>query len=76
MRIISILTLAVALGLSGATGVWPAGDHGGGHDEGEDHGPRVTRLLMPIMSSSRGMNLFVDKGCVACHAVNGCPSSE
>ncbi|OUS06333.1 hypothetical protein A9Q96_09835 [Rhodobacterales bacterium 52_120_T64] len=26
---------------------------------------------MPIMSSSRGMDLFIDKGCVACHAVNG-----
>lgn len=71
MKILSILTLTAALGLSSATGAWASGDHAGGHDDGDDHGPRVTRLLMPIMSSSRGMDLFVDKGCVACHAVNG-----
>ena len=32
------------------------------------HGPR---LVMPIMNPERGKNLFVDKGCVACHAING-----
>ena len=32
------------------------------------HGPR---LVMPIMNAERGKKLFVDKGCVACHAVNG-----
>ncbi len=29
------------------------------------------RLVMPIMNPVRGMKLFVDKGCVACHAING-----
>ena len=32
---------------------------------------RVARLVMPIMNPERGKQLFVDKGCVACHAVNG-----
>jgi len=29
------------------------------------------RLVMPIMNPLRGKDLFVDKGCVACHAING-----
>ncbi|MDQ7079759.1 MAG: c-type cytochrome [Paracoccaceae bacterium] len=33
--------------------------------------PPVTRLVMPIMSSSRGMQLFIDKKCYVCHSVNG-----
>jgi cytochrome c len=32
------------------------------------HGPR---LVMPIMNPVRGKFLFVSKGCVACHAING-----
>ncbi len=31
----------------------------------------VARLVMPIMNPVRGKNMFVAKGCVACHAVNG-----
>ena len=31
----------------------------------------VARLVFPIMNPERGKKLFVDKGCVACHAVNG-----
>jgi cytochrome c len=30
-----------------------------------------TRLAFPIMNVERGKRLFVAKGCVACHAVNG-----
>lgn len=30
-----------------------------------------TRLLMPIMSPERGRQLFIDKGCITCHAING-----
>ena len=32
---------------------------------------RMPRLVMPIMSPQRGRKLFVAKGCVACHAING-----
>ncbi len=28
-------------------------------------------LVIPLMNAERGKKLFVDKGCVACHAVNG-----
>ena len=34
----------------------------------KDHGPR---LAMPMMGPDRGRKLFVSKGCVACHSVNG-----
>ena len=30
-----------------------------------------TRMVIPMMSPERGKKLFVDKGCVACHAING-----
>ncbi|MDA1091148.1 MAG: cytochrome c [Proteobacteria bacterium] len=29
------------------------------------------RLVMPLMSPERGSKIFVSKGCVACHSVNG-----
>ena len=32
---------------------------------------KTTRLAFPIMNVERGKKLFVAKGCVACHAVNG-----
>lgn len=32
------------------------------------HGPK---LVMPMMDPANGKKLFVDKGCIACHAING-----
>jgi len=37
----------------------------------ESAGGQVPRLVMPIMNPQRGRKLFVTKGCVACHAING-----
>lgn len=34
-------------------------------------GTAMGRLVMPIMDPVNGKTLFVDKGCVACHAING-----
>ncbi len=69
MRIFNTVAFSLAISLSAASLAWSSGSHTDETDP--DHGAAVTRLLMPIMSSSRGMDLFVDKGCVACHAVNG-----
>lgn len=34
-------------------------------------GPMENRLAMPTMNPEKGKQLFVEKGCVACHSVNG-----
>jgi cytochrome c len=34
-------------------------------------GEHLGRLMMPKMDPVRGMKVFVDKGCVTCHAING-----
>lgn len=46
-------------------------DHMMDMDEGMAMMPGSTRLVMPAMDSQLGKELFVTKGCVACHAVNG-----
>ena len=33
--------------------------------------PEVRRLVVPLASAEEGQRLFVGKGCVVCHAVNG-----
>ena len=44
-----------------------------GHEHEEKIGTTSakTRLVLPIMNIERGKKLFVSKGCVACHAING-----
>ena len=37
----------------------------------ESAGRLMPRLVMPIMNPQRGRKLFVAKGCIACHAING-----
>jgi mono/diheme cytochrome c family protein len=41
------------------------------HDAPDAADDRSTRLLMPQMSGERGRELFVSKGCVTCHSING-----
>ena len=33
--------------------------------------PTKTRLLMPIMDPEQGRRIFIKKGCVTCHSING-----
>ncbi len=46
---------------------------GDGPDVSHDAAPsdRVTGLIMPMMNPLEGRKLFVSKGCIACHAING-----
>lgn len=38
---------------------------------GADHMPMTGMMRMPEMNAERGMVLFAEKGCVACHSING-----
>jgi hypothetical protein len=40
-------------------------------EEADGHKPIDVRLVMPVMDSERGMSLFIEKGRVTCHSVNG-----
>ena len=45
---------------------------GAGHGDDEaDHAPISVQLELPEMDAEMGRELFAEKGCVACHAVNG-----
>lgn len=46
----------------------PAAEAAAGAD---GHAPVELRLTQPAMNAERGRELFLNKGCVACHAVNG-----
>lgn len=42
-----------------------------GHGDDKPHKSVDVRLEMPDMNAEAGRVLFADKGCIACHAVNG-----
>lgn len=75
------LAAGVVLGLVMAFSFVPVAhaDQGHGSEEapaaqnnGEvDHKPMRSMMAMPMMSAERGMVLFAEKGCVACHSING-----
>lgn len=63
-----VLTFAIAVLAIGNSAI-------AGHAHEDQNGKiapsKKTRLVIPIMNVERGKTLFVSKGCVACHAVNG-----
>jgi hypothetical protein len=65
--LVAFLAVSLIILIAVATAAYadhvPASD---GVDAG--HG---ARLIIPMMSPDRGKKLFVDKGCVACHSING-----
>lgn len=66
------LNAGLALGLVLWAGIALAsGEHAGGQDDDTGHEATGMRLIMPVMDSRRGRELFASKGCVACHSVNG-----
>lgn len=78
-RAINVI-VALVLGLFVAFAFAPAGvraDAGHDHDAATpaasdaDHEPMPVMMAMPMMNAARGMKLYAEKGCVACHAVNG-----
>ncbi len=41
------------------------------HVERDNSDALKTRLLFPVMNPERGRNIFIKKGCVKCHSING-----
>ena len=61
------IAIALLLGLGLATDAM--GEHVASSESiGPIHG---ARLVIPLMNPDRGKEIFVSKGCVACHAING-----
>ncbi len=67
-RSIIFITFAIALF---AVGNMANAGHEHEEQSGKSTVSKRTRLVIPIMNVERGKKLFVSKGCVACHAVNG-----
>ena len=66
---IGVAALAIALLVGSGTLTDAMGDHVASSESiGQMHG---ARLVIPLMNPDRGKELFVSKGCVACHAING-----
>ncbi len=64
---------ATALAIALLVGLGPVTDAMGDHvASSESMGPiHGARLVIPLMNPNRGKEIFVSKGCVACHAING-----
>jgi hypothetical protein len=69
----SIIFLTVAIAAIALFSIGNIANAGHEHEEqnGQSSVSNNTRLVIPIMNVERGKKLFVAKGCVACHAVNG-----
>ena len=66
----AVFTLAMAAGavVVAAVTVPASANHIAGDGTKAGQG---AQLIIPMMSPVQGKTLFVDKGCVACHAING-----
>jgi cytochrome c551/c552 len=42
-----------------------------GHIKKGDNAAPKTQLLFPVINPERGRNIFIKKGCVICHSING-----
>lgn len=63
MTAVAFLMLAPAIAFA---------DEGHGHDDGSTGHEPIPNMLGDVdMDASRGRILFAEKGCVACHSVNG-----
>lgn len=65
---------ALAAAFVAMAGAWQAAaaQQADGHDKGPSMmSPRGPALLLPMMDSARGHRLFVNRGCIVCHEVNG-----
>ena len=68
--LLGALALATAGVILFTAGGAAAASHSADAD-GEADGQRVRGFIVPFADSARGRQLFVGKGCVICHAING-----
>lgn len=66
-----LLTALVALGLFSVPASRANAHEAQATATGSDMPSGMMRMRMPKMDSARGRKLFVTKGCVACHSING-----
>jgi cytochrome c len=67
----AVAAIAAATVLAVAVAVPGRAEHVAGETPLTGAGAHGPRLVMPLMNPVRGKALFVSKGCVACHAING-----
>ncbi|HER26575.1 MAG TPA: c-type cytochrome, partial [Rhodospirillales bacterium] len=67
-RAITIVAVLAALTILAPT---TSGNAGHILTEASGLGGQGAQLVIPMMNPALGKKIFIDKGCVACHAVNG-----